>query len=428
MASLECDPANGIYRLRWRFAGRRYRRSLFTTDRGVAEAAKARVEETLRLIKQGFLAVPARATHDDAGVFILSGGRVTGETKLVPGIALTKVCDEYFEAIPKGAKAQSSINTERTHTRHLMRLLKPNATIRSIGAAEVQHYVNCRLSEPGQRGKPVQPTTVSKELQTFKQLWAFAGSRQYAEGDCPVGHVFVPKSAAKPPLLTWNEIEAVIRQSQHSEEEERQLWDCLFLRGKEILGLLAHVAKNALQPFVYPMFAIAAFTGARRSEIIRSKRADFNFERGLVMIREKKRDQSKSESFRHVKVHRLLQPIMEDWFERHPGGPYTIAVPPDMVRSRAKSPHPESVSKDQAKDHFERVLKGSKWQVVRGFHVFRHSFASNLAMRGVSQSIIDQWMGHQTEEMRRRYRHLFPEETQQAIDSFMPDIDELFEG
>lgn len=85
MVSLECDPANGIYRLRWRFAGRRYRRSLFTTDRDVAEAAKARAEETLRLIKQGFLVVPAWATHDDAGTFILSGGKLEIGVQNGPG-------------------------------------------------------------------------------------------------------------------------------------------------------------------------------------------------------------------------------------------------------------------------------------------------------------------------------------------------------
>jgi site-specific recombinase XerD len=38
----------------------------------------------------------------------------------------------------------------------------------------------------------------------------------------------------------------------------------------------------------------------------------------------------------------------------------------------------------------------------------RHSFASNLAAKGVDQRMIDEWMGHQTEEMRKRYRQLIP--------------------
>ena len=52
-------------------------------------------------------------------------------------------------------------------------------------------------------------------------------------------------------------------------------------------------------------------------------------------------------------------------------------------------------------------------------HTFRHSFASILAMKGVDQRIIDAMMGHQTEEMRARYQHLFPKAKQRAIDELL---------
>jgi integrase len=54
---------------------------------------------------------------------------------------------------------------------------------------------------------------------------------------------------------------------------------------------------------------------------------------------------------------------------------------------------------------------------VQGCHVLRHSFASNCAQKGADQRIIDAWMGHQTEAMRRRYSHLFPDQQQAAIHS-----------
>ena len=75
------------------------------------------------------------------------------------------------------------------------------------------------------------------------------------------------------------------------------------------------------------------------------------------------------------------------------------------------------LTRSEAHDHFKRTLANSKWAKLRGFHVFRHSFASNLAAAGVDQRIIDKWMGHQTEEMRKRYQHLFPDQQRQAIDS-----------
>ncbi|MBN8931882.1 MAG: tyrosine-type recombinase/integrase, partial [Rhizobium pusense] len=50
-----------------------------------------------------------------------------------------------------------------------------------------------------------------------------------------------------------------------------------------------------------------------------------------------------------------------------------------------------------------------------------HSFASNLARKGVSAKLIDSYMGHQTEEMRNRYQHLFPAERESAIRSVFGD-------
>jgi integrase len=66
---------------------------------------------------------------------------------------------------------------------------------------------------------------------------------------------------------------------------------------------------------------------------------------------------------------------------------------------------------------FRSAVKGSCWQVVQGYHMLRRSFASNCALKGVDQRVIDSWMGHQTEPMRRRYRHLFREQEQMAMRS-----------
>ena len=63
------------------------------------------------------------------------------------------------------------------------------------------------------------------------------------------------------------------------------------------------------------------------------------------------------------------------------------------------------------------MLKDSRWSVLKGWHVLRHSFISSLASRGIDQRLIDEWVGHQTEAMRRRYRHLTPDVQQQAIRS-----------
>ena len=67
-------------------------------------------------------------------------------------------------------------------------------------------------------------------------------------------------------------------------------------------------------------------------------------------------------------------------------------------------------------DHrFETALRGTRWAAVRGFHVLRHSFASVLASKGVDQRVINALMGHETDAMAARYRHLFPQTLRSAI-------------
>ena len=163
------------------------------------------------------------------------------------------------------------------------------------------------------------------------------------------------------------------------------------------------------------MFVFVCHTGARRSEMLRSQIDDFDFRTRTVQIREKKKSRSKAMTFRHLLMTGLLHNTMSEWFKIHPGGQFTIC--PGLTTMRGKKRDTLGLlTRSEVRDHFRRTLDGSRWEKIKGFHVFRHSFAFNLAAAGVDQRIIDEWMGHQTEEMRKRYRHLFPDQQREAIE------------
>jgi len=409
---------SGLFSIRFRFDNKRFNRSLETTSEKEAKEEKARIEKTIRLINEGEKDLPDKATPEQIWAFLRSGGKRTGKVTLAAAISLEDVAKEYFDSLPEGAKEESSLKTEGTHVKNLKRHLGASTPLYELNVQRVQGYVSKRQADTGLRGKYVQADTIKKELQTFRQLWDFAAARCHVSGKCPVEGVKLPKPNEKLPFKTWEEIEAVIKRGGYSEQEQGELWDCLFLRDEaEIEKLLDHVRCTAAHPFIYPLFAFAAYTGARRSEIIRSEVADFHLDENYVLIREKKRRTDARLSYRDVSLHPRLKDVMAAWLKQHPGGRYTISVPPGMIRSKSKADGPQPLTPSQARSHFEQALDGSKWGVVRGFHVLRHSFASNLARKGVHQSIIDRWLGHQTEEMRRRYRHLFPEEKRQAMEA-----------
>jgi integrase len=109
---------------------------------------------------------------------------------------------------------------------------------------------------------------------------------------------------------------------------------------------------------------------------------------------------------------RLVE-ILKEWMGKHPGGQFAFS----HNFENPSQPPLRPLTVDQARVQFFKTLRDSKWNVIRGFHVFRHSYASNLATKCVDQRIIDKHMGHQTEEMRQRYQHLAPEVCKRAVEA-----------
>jgi integrase len=167
--------------------------------------------------------------------------------------------------------------------------------------------------------------------------------------------------------------------------------------------LLEWVKKRPVSPCVYPMFIFAAYTGARRSEIVRALSSDLDVATGVVTIREKKRDKSKLTT-RRVPLTPVLKEVLADWMKKRAKGKTLFC------KSNGKAITPR-----EAHHYFRRALKLCPWKGLKGWHVFRHSFISALASRGVDQRIIDDLVGHQTEQQRRRYRHLYPDVKQEAL-------------
>lgn len=398
MATLKQDPS-GWYRIRFWYGGRQYKRSLQTKDGRRAEAAEHRISEMIDLLNNGRLSVPVGV---DPGLFIITDGKLLAKPVAPKVITLKDLINLYQQTLPEGTKEASTAYTEGIHFKHLLRHLGEKVPVQVLTPGDLQRYLEKR-SQDTWRGKRIGAATVRKEVETFRALWNWAADLQHLTGSALVKGLRYPKTLNKPPFQTLEEIERAIVRGGLSEEEKEALWDSLFLTRQQIDDVLGHIKAAKSQPFVYPMFVFVADTGVRRSEMLRSHVEDFNLAEKTVVVREKKRDRSKTLTYRHIDLTPRLVGVMTDWFDQHPGGPHTFCTCRDRQLTR-----------QEATRALRRVLAGSRWEKTRGFHVFRHSFASNHAADGMPQEVIDQYMGHQTEAMRRRYRHLVPNQREQA--------------
>lgn len=406
MASLS-RSSYGVYQITFRFQGTRFHRSLRTKSEAKACRKKGVIETTLDQIEAGTLAVPPNVTSAQLWRLLQTGNQaVTAKPVVTSRVTLGAVAAEYLASYSLSSKEESTLKTETQHLRHFKRIIGDDASMTEITAATLREYVRVREGEPGKHGQTVSAVTISKELATFRQLFEFAANERLVAGDNPLKHVRKPRPAQKPRFMTRDEIERAIARGGLSDADIAAFWECMFMSETEVGEFLTHVKKVVpLLPrffYIYPAIAFCAYTGCRRSEMFRAKIADV--EGPTIQIREKKRSQRQTFTFRQVPKHQELDAILSDWLGNHPGG--------QLLFCKANLKALDDKTSRQA---FAAVTNSSKFSVLRGYHILRHSFASNLARHGVDQRTIDGFMGHQTEASRHRYRHLFPADSRSAI-------------
>lgn len=408
MATLE--KRGSRFRIVFRLNGQKYSRSINTADVTEAHGTVARLADNLRRLRLGFLQMPVDA---DVVTYLLSDGKITSQP-LAPKVrSLRQLFASFFSSFVEGAIEDSTMSCMKTHSGHICRILGNHFSFADTQQSDLCNYVEKRIQEKGQHSKKVSAVTVRKELSTFRTAWNFAKDQGIIQRSFPNRGLRLPKTEEKLPFRTFEEVERRIAKGGMNSRQIAELWDAVFLTLPDIVEVLSHVKTTSADPIVFPMFAYAAYTGARRSEIIRSQLDDLDFDTCTTLIREKKRTPGQITT-RRIPLSPALFDALREWLNRHPGGMGTFCVP------QSKRGHEEPIAVSpltprQMHKTFRAALAGTRWQHLRGWHVFRHSFCSNCAARGVDQRIIDAWVGHQTPEMVKRYRHLIPNIEQAAI-------------
>jgi integrase len=387
MAWLEEHPTSGRFKSCFHWGGQKLKKTVKTKVRAEAEGAVARFEENLRLLERGRIELPLGA---DIGTFLMSDGKLTSKPRAVPPprlLTLGELRDLYVAVHSNGALETNSLDTVRMHLGHFVRTLGESFPVETLEAAHLQGPIDQRARQR-YRGRSLSAVTLRKEMASFRACWNWAAQAGKLKGVFPNRGLKYPKTAEKPPFQTRADIERQIARGGLTAFDIRELWECLFLTRPEIDQLLEHVRACGTQPFLYPMVCLAAHTGARRCERLRVRVDDVDLDAGTALLHEKKRCRGRRTN-RRVPLSAFVQAVLGDWLAVHPGGQHLFCQTA-VIRSKTHRKEPVPVTRDEAHDHLRRTLAGSPWSVLRGWHVFRHSFASNCAAVGVDQRVIDE--------------------------------------
>ncbi|MBL8829369.1 MAG: site-specific integrase [Planctomycetaceae bacterium] len=399
---------DGVYVVRFRYQGKEFKKSLRTRSETAAKAALHLVELTIHRLHTGQVVVRDGV---DAGDFIVSGGTWSAPpAKATPQVfPPTAILMDRYIAAREGQIAESYRDSQRTHLSHLRKFLGKLADERCnlVNRTLLENYLR-------ERKKTRDGETVNREQITIKSFYDWV----MLQDDIPTFPYPAEKlprfkgSRDRDPFKTVEEIQAVIDRGGLDERQSLDQWECLYLDPAKIAALLATVQERAQHELSVLLHAIPAYTGMRRGEMLRLSWSDVDLTYDYVTARSRKQSRSQQEVSRRIDLHPDLKARLMSWKQKRPQG--------QLVLSREGTWEPLAL--DRANALFWQPMRSTEWCLDTkrnwfklGFHTYRHSFASNLAAAGVDQRIIDEFMGHTTEAMRRRYRHLFPQHRRSAI-------------
>lgn len=413
MASL-VKGSSGVYNVSFRWQGTQYLKSTKSRSIREARAVQSRIDETINALRTGRIPNPEAPQGVNMGDYILSGCSLSARLE---SITLKDASEAY--KTDSMDKEHTTRKGEAKHLRHICRVLGDNTKLDRIDLKALKRYVSERMTKEtkgkGRTHKPASGATVHKELLTFTQLWQWAKREHYVKDECPVKDpdnsrkwaIRLPKSVDKEPFMTWTEIEQRIQRENIATDKQSKLWSRLYLDETEVAALLEHVKERADKgsyPFMYAAFLLAADAGMRRSEIMNALVSDVRLDDNRLIIHERKRDKSKAGTTRVVPLTARLKSCLASLIENRTNGAFLIV-----------DANGEPLTEDNATHYFKRMLEGSKWSVVRGYHVLRHSFGSIALRKGIPIQVTAKWMGHTTMEMIELYQKTYVQDEMEYI-------------
>jgi site-specific recombinase XerD len=376
---------DGVYLARFRYRGREYKKSLKTRDAAAAKAGINIVELTIHRLLTGQLQIPADV--DPAG-FIVSGGTWTPPRKAAeppPAAPSMLAAVASYLASRENKSADSYIESQRTHLRHLTRHLGARAdkACTEISLQDLEQFIQARL-------KIRDTNTVARERNTLRQFFRWLETQKEIVSS-PADELEPLKSEVDlPEFKTIREVEEMLQRGGLTDREQHEIWDSLYLKPEEISGLLQTVRQNATRDVAYLLHAIPAYCGLRRGELLGLRWGDVNFDQRCITARSRKQSRSKKITLRRIDMNTELCRELLAWREQRPRGQFVICDRTTL----------EPLNPDRANRDFWQPMRGTEWCLDRkknwyrvGYHTYRHSFASNLAAKGVDQRYIDRWMG-----------------------------------
>lgn len=172
-----------------------------------------------------------------------------------------------------------------------------------------------------------------------------------------------------------------------------------FITNEEFEELLGVIHQPVIRTIVQTMF----YTGGRISEILNLKINDIDFENRIIHIIEGKGNQD-----RDIPIGNTLYSILENYIQNI----REVDIETDNFFANKTT---GMVSGSYVNRCIQKATKELGWKKQISSHILRHSFSTNLLIKGASLVTIQKLLGHTNLTVTSRYLHQDMESLSKAI-------------
>jgi integrase len=347
-------------------------------NRTTPEAARSRAKEILARVSLG---------EDPAAV---RAARLATPT-------IAEFARQFLEEVARPPRLKPT--TSRLYADNLRRLVIP-----AIGSLKLDAVMSADIARLHAKVGKSTPTAANNMLVTLSSLYRYAGEiGLVTKGFNPVRDAATRhKTQKRERFLGVDEMKR-LADALSRVEQSGLAWK---LRPNLDESRAKHCAlperqKIDVSPFVIAAIRLLLFTGCRRSEILKLRWSEVDFERGLLNL---------SDSKTGRKTVMLNGPALTILSELPRAGRYVIAGnDPD-------APRPD-ITQQWHRIRQLAGLDGADGKPPFRLHDFRHNFASVGVGAGMGLPIVGKLLGHSQAATTHRYAHLDADPLRRAVNS-----------
>ncbi|MFQ5463534.1 MAG: tyrosine-type recombinase/integrase [Phycisphaerae bacterium] len=437
---------NGQLAFVFSWKGKKHTKGLGTTDEKVAEQIRQDANAQLDRIRKGESALASKLLADGHSIVdVLFGSEEIGHLIASPAddnpLTVSQLKEAFIDNLQATSRTPGHVEGTRVHLDHFIRVLG-DVRVMSLTDADMTAFQNKRGKETTAREKtgkkkvakkkrrkneqPVSKRLISQGTirSDFKSLrsavnWAMSRKPPLL-AECPFTIPKITETTVKP-FLPTEEIQRLLGSA--GEEEQNQLLARWLLDLKEINSLIEMTATE-IPEMLLPMQLVCS-TGMRRVQLVRLRPSDYV--KGRLTIRSKKgaRQKGLSEISLTIELRDSVAKAVREHVEGLPKRskimfPIFEAFDYSGSNKRWKGKSKRSGEQrrcDKADRLFEKLVKGTDFERLDGYHALRHSFISILVAQGKTWDQIAAFVGHLDQRTTQRYIHFMPKDKRETANS-----------